>query len=718
MKLSKIKFQPGIHREGTQYSAGPSWYDSDKIRFRKGRPEKHGGWIKYIQQSYKGVCRSLYDWATAQRDKYLGIGTNLKMYVERGGILYDITPLREVTAAGDVTFAASAGSSVVTVTDTDHGAVLNDYVTFDGAASLGGNITAIILNQEHKVIKVHGADSYDIDVGVAATDPLAGGDDGDGGTGCIGMYQQNVGLNSYVPSTGWGVGLWESGPWGGGGLVDFAGQLRLYSQDSFSDDLLFNPYLGNIYFWDVDTRRRVSPDGAITFSADTSGLTPTIEVTHTGHLAQVNDYVTYINAADLGGAIEANDLNQEYRISVIIDADTYEIEAKDAITGDAISATASDTGNGGSNVTATYGARRGTALEDLDGSVNPPTKAYQVMVSPVDRHIIAFACNDELFGTGDIDPLLIRWADQESVIDWSPSATNTAGGTVLSTGNRIIGAVKTRQEILVFTDSSIHAMRYAGAPYVYQFSVVGENITMISPKAGTSAGDAVFFMGKDGFYVFQGSVRRLPCSVLNYVFTNMDKSEVYKIYATTNADDNEVTWFYPANGVSVDVTNYVTYNYEEDVWTIGTFARGAWTQAPTREYPIASSNDTLNVETNYLYYQEYGDDAEGQELGEWLESGSVSLGDGDQFLLLQKVIPDFEFRRTASNANMTLTIKKSDFPLIAPTTETTKTITSSTTQLHVRVRAREIVMRLDGTGVGYGWTMGDFRFGLRTSAKR
>jgi hypothetical protein len=340
------------------------------------------------------------------------------------------------------------------------------------------------------------------------------------------------------------------------------------------------------------------------------------------------------------------------------------------------------------------------------------------MVSPVDRHVIAFGCNDNVLGTGNIDPLLVRWSDQESIIDWTSTATNSAGGQTLSTGNKIIGAVKTRQEILVFTDASIHAMRFSGSPFVYQFSVVGENITMISPKAGVPAGDAVFFMGKDGFYVFQGSVRRLPCSVLNYVFTHMDKSEVFKIYATVNQEDNEVTWYYPANGTGVDITNYVTYNHEEDLWTIGTFERGAWIQAPTRDYPIASSNDTLNVETNFLYNQEFGDDAEGTAMGEWLESGEVSVGDGDQFILLQKIIPDFKFRRTTGNANITLTIQKSDYPLIESTTEVEKTITSSTKQLHTRVRAREIVMRLEGTGTGYGWTMGDFRFGIRTSGKR
>jgi hypothetical protein len=491
----------------------------------------------------------------------------------------------------------------------------------------------------------------------------------------------------------------------------------MYSQDTFGDDLLFNPYLGNLYFWDADGNARLVAAGGITFTA-TDGNTA-LEVNDTAHGLAVNDYVTFSGATSLAGNIDAADLNQRYRVSSITSADIYEIEAKDSVTGAALTANATDAGNdGGTEVAGAYEAARAVAFEDVAGASNPPTQAYQVMVSPVDRHVIAFGCNDNVLGTGNIDPLLVRWSDQESIIDWTSTATNSAGGQTLSTGNKIIGAVKTRQEILVFTDASIHAMRFSGSPFVYQFSVVGENITMISPKAGVPAGDAVFFMGKDGFYVFQGSVRRLPCSVLNYVFTHMDKSEVFKIYATVNQEDNEVTWYYPANGTGVDITNYVTYNHEEDLWTIGTFERGAWIQAPTRDYPIASSNDTLNVETNFLYNQEFGDDAEGTAMGEWLESGEVSVGDGDQFILLQKIIPDFKFRRTTGNANITLTIQKSDYPLIESTTEVEKTITSSTKQLHTRVRAREIVMRLEGTGTGYGWTMGDFRFGIRTSGKR
>lgn len=377
---------------------------------------------------------------------------------------------------------------------------------------------------------------------------------------------------------------------------------------------------------------------------------------------------------------------------------------------------------------------RGIDIRDFDGSslatstvgsdVNPnaPHVALQVMVSPVDRHVIAFGTNN--IGDTKLDPLLVRWADQESVTNWVPSSINSAGGQLLSSGTTIVGAVKTRQEVLIFTDSSLTSMRFSGAPFVFQFSVVAENVSILSPNAAISTGDAVFFMDIEGFYVYAGSVQRLNCEVLSHVFDDLDRSQAYKVFATNNPDDSEVTWFYPAGTANSEVNRYVTYNYKEQVWTTGTFDRGAWIQAPTKTYPVAATNDVVNVKSQRLYTQEYGYNAAGQPLNAYIESGKVSIGDGDRFAFLKRVLPDFYWHGAEMNAEMTVKILGADFSMdeagapARPKHLASMDVNYNTKQNHTRVRAREIVLRIEQSGLNYGWTMGDFRFDMRTDGRR
>jgi hypothetical protein len=623
MALSKLPFTPGIHKEGSQYSAGLGWFDADKVRFRKGRPEQIGGWIKYTEVSYMGVCRSLLDWGSSSGKRYIGLGTNLKFYVETGGTITDVTPVRETTAASAITFDATDGLSTLTVTDTDHGAVISDFVTYSDAVSLGGNITAAVLNQEYQVTSLIDTDNYTIEAKDTAGDPVVANasDTGNGLGTTSGEYQLNTGTNSYVEAVGYGLGSYGSSPWGGGGSLLFSGQLRLYSQTVFGDDIIFNPRAGGIFYWDESA----------------------------------------------GVGVRSVDLN------------------------------------------------------DLGGASDAPTAALQVMVSPVDRHVIAFGVSP-LGSTPasplPIDPLLIRWSDQESAADWTPTATNSAGGHVLSSGTQIIGAVRTRQEILIFTDTTIHAMRFSGSPFIFGTAPVAENISLISPKAAISAGGAVYFMDMEGFYVYKGAAQQLVCTVQDYVFSEMDVTQLYKIYATNNPDDSEVTWFYPAGPEGSDITKYVTYNYASNEWTIGTFARGAWIQASTKSHPVAASNDVVNVNTNYLYSQEYGYDAEGQNMGAYIVSGQVEIGDGESLMFIDRFISDFKVSGAPANAEFTVTLSGSKYPNEAMTVKATKTVYATTGQSNVRARARAISMRIDSVGTGYGWTMGDFRFDMRTDGKR
>ena len=358
---------------------------------------------------------------------------------------------------------------------------------------------------------------------------------------------------------------------------------------------------------------------------------------------------------------------------------------------------------------------RAVALTDKVGAVSPPVLALQVMVSETDRHTICFGCNG--IGIATIDPLLVRWSDQENPFDWTPTSTNTSGGVTLTAGSYIVSAIKTRQEILIFTNNSIHSMRFSGSPFTYQFEVVNEGLSMISPNAATNAGDMVFFMDRGGFYFYNGSIQRLTCTVLDYVFSNINTSEEYKVFATTSVDFSEVYWFYPVGTGNTECTNYVSYNYMEDSWAIGTLTRGAWIPANTRTYPIAASAITSSQE-NYLYNHEFGHDADGIAMNGYIESGGVEMGEGEQFMFVNRMIPDFEFRGTTASAAMDITLKGKDFPLNTATTLATATVTPSTNQSYVRARTRESIIRVESTGTGYGWTLGQLRFDIRPDGRR
>ena len=615
MPLQKIQFAPGVDKEGTEYTADSGWFDSDKIRFRKGRPEKIGGWSKLNTTAFLGLCRSLVAWATFERAKYIGAGTSLKFYIIEGVSPNDITPLRNTTSAGDVTFAATNGSSTLTVTDTGHGAVKNDFVTFSDAATLGGNITAAVLNQEYQVVSVSSANAFTITAKDTdgSTVTANSSDSGNGGSSTVGAYQINTGLSDYVSATGWGANPWGDNTWGSGAALSVAGQLRLYSQDNFGEDLVFNVRNGGIYYWDQ---------------------------------------------------------------------------------------------SGGLN-------SRGVDITSLGGASNCPTIAAQVLVSDNDQHVIAFGANT--LGSATQDALLVRWSDQESITDWTPTATNTAGGVRINSGSEIVGAIQTRQEILIWTDVSVHSMRFIGAPFIFQFTTISSDVSMISPKAAVNARGNVYFMDQTGFYVYNGAVQQIPCSVQEYVLTNIDMSQSFKVFAAENNAFSEIIWFYPKTGSGGEISDYVSFNYNENLWAVGTLARGAWLDSGVLSGPIASSVIT-STDDNYVYNHEDGHDDDGSAMTAYIESGDLEIGDGNNFMMIDRVLPDFSF--SGNSAEITMTIKGSNYPLETPSSLATATITESTTQANIRARASHTVLRIESSSAGYGWRLGGFRFGMRQDGRR
>lgn len=619
MALTKLVFRPGINRETTAYANEGGWWDCDLVRFRAGKPESIGGWTRYTQSEMLGVARGLISWTTLNGAIYSGVGTNLKYYIVGGGALNDITPIRETTTAGAVTFDATTGSSVIKVTDTSNGVFLNDFVTFSGAASLGGNVTAPILNAQHQVTRVIDASNYEITVSVTANSS----DSGDGGASVIGIYQINTGLDTSVVGTGWGAGAWSRGTWGSGADTSLPGaQLRTWSQDNFGEDLLICVHDGGIYYWDA--------------------------------------------SAGLG--------------------------------------------------------TRAVALEDLAGAQAAPTVAKQVIVSERDRHVIAFGCDPEA-DPGVQDPLIIRFSDQESPTEWRTLPTTTAGELRIGTGSEIICAVQTKQQVVVFTDSSVHAMQYIGDPFTFGLQEVSSAISIMGQNAAVAVGDVVFWMGKNEFYAYDGAVVQIPCDVKEYVFDGLNKSQGLKVYAGHMSSFSEVWWFYPSTD-STENDSYVVYNYEQKIWYYGTMSRTSWIDRGVQGFPIAASPD------GYLYYHENGlDDGSinpPAALAPYIESSVVDIGEGDQFMFATRIIPDLTFRNSTNSPVATFTIKARNFPggayFASDSDPVTKTashpVEQFTVQLFTRLRGRSMSLRVESNQTGTAWRLGDPRIDLRTDGRK
>ena len=712
MPLTKLQFRPGINQEVTSYSNEGGWRDCDKIRFRFGYPEKLGGWEKFSSSTYLGSARALHNWIALDGSNYLGIGTHLKYYIEEGGGFNDITPIRLTTSAGDVTFAATNGSTTITVTDTGHGAVENDFVTFSDAASLGGNITAAILNIEHQIVSIINANSYTITASVAANSS----DSGNGGSSTVGAYQINVGLDSTVGGTGWGAGLY-------GGVAAGALETTINEGGTFSDSdttltvtsgtgiatndliLIDNEILKvtNVSTNDLTVTRAQSGTEASTHA---NGATVTLIE---GNANSDNDYFGWGDAAS-GGLTTTTQIrlwsHDNFGEDLLINARDSNIFYWDRT----------------NNL-----STRAIELSTLTGTkTSVPQKAKQVLVSDQDRHVIVFgadglgANSSATQGDGVQDPLLIRFSSQENPIDFFPTATNTAGDLRLGAGSTFVQAVETKREILVWTDTALFSMRFIGPPFTFGLSQLASNITIMGPNAAVSTEDVVYWMGIDNFYIYAGRTQQLPCTVRQKVFGDFNRSESDKVTSGINSEFSEIFWFYPsANATEND--KYVIYNYGEKVWYFGSLARTAWLDRGTRANPLAAGNQ-------YIFNHEIGFDDDGSAMTSFIESAAIDIGDGDKFTYIRRVIPDLTFLGSTnlSSPQAVFTVKSRRFPGASfDNTDAGTTIGSIsgdvetfTEQLHLRSRGRSFAVRVESTALGTKWKLGSPRIDLRPDGRQ
>jgi hypothetical protein len=694
MPLQKILFKPGVNRENTRYTTEGGWYDSEKIRFRQGTPEKIGGWTQYAAGVFTGVCRSLWNWVTLANQTLIGVGTNLRFYIGQGGSFYDITPVRSTVTLTNP-FATVDTSTTVTVTDADHGCVSGSTVIFSGGSAVGG----LTISGEY-VVTVTGLNTYTITAASPATSTASGG-----GTVTT-QYLTNVGPEYQVPQVGWGAGTWGQGTWGIGGTG--ISSLQVWNQYNFGQNLLFGPRGGGIYYWDaqigvspIQVTMTIASPGVITLPTGFTFLDGTVlQLTTTGTLPTgLSVGTTYFVVSSTGSTF-----------SLALTAG-----------GTPINTTGSQSGV--QSISA-----RGINLTSIGDAYTPVVQNY-IIVSDASRFVLVFGTNDpNAEDPNAIDPMLIRWSQQEDPFVWEPLATNQAGSARLSHGSEIVTALQTRQEIVVFTDQALYSLQYLGPPFVWGTQLLGDNISIMGPNAATLASGIVYWMGRDKFYVYDGRVQTLNCDLRKYIFQDINLQQNQQIFASTNEGFNEVWWFY-CSADSTTVDKYVIFNYLENVWYYGSMARTAWLDSGILDYPIAATYNYRIVQ-----HEDGNDDNEtGTPVAfeSYISSSEFDIGDGHNFAFVWRVLPDLTFSGStgAVTPEMTMTLyplQNSGSGTGTPAAAAIDQLTGAqyvitegfTGQIYTRVRGRQMILKVASSTLGTSWQLGAPRIDIRQDGRR
>ena len=646
--LRKLVFRPGVNKDISDYSAEGGWYNTNKVRFVQGFPKKIGGFAKYTVSAFIGICRSLYNYTPSGVSNFMAIGTSKKVYLDTGGTITDITGVRLTSGAGDATFAATNTSASITVTENSHGANAGDYVTFSGAASLGGNITAAVINKEYVIDSVTDGNIYKF----TATATANSSDSGNGGGSAVAQYQMPVGLDISTQGLGWGTDGWNDLGWGlASNIADGVYlPLRLIHFTKYFDDLVYNARYtidgddsGQIYYW-----------------ANNSALNT-----------------------------------------------------------------------------------RAVLLSTLGSASDVPTKVTQVLISQDNTSGTLLALGCVPYGGSAHDPLAVRWSDATVIQNWTPSDLTTAGSLNVQNGSAIMTGVPTSNETLIFTESSVNSLKFIGGFEVFRLDEISNYVRLIAPNAVVNVDSVVYWMGTNKFYMYNGRVQTLPCTLDDHVFKNFNGAQTDQFFAGLNAEFHEIWWFYcsgdTSGSASETIDRYVVYNYLDNIWFHGecddNFDRTAWSDSTTREYPQAASDD------GFIYNHEFGNDADGSVLNASITSASVSLDEGDRFTLVRKIIPDMNFVGSnpivtdgeyTKNIKASMSIDTKNFPGSSATTtdtspnnsalnttvEDSSTIDEFTEQIHVRARGRQLTLKINSTTAGVAWQLGTPRAEIRPDGRR
>ena len=699
MPLSKILFKPGVNRENTRYTTEGGWYECDKVRFRQGTPEKIGGWVQYAAGTFTGVCRSLWAWVTLDNTELLGVGTNLKYYVDRGGTFYDITPIRSTVTLTNPFSVASVGTSTVNVLDVDHGCTDQSTVLFSGAGitGLGGNITAAKLTGSFQITRIDD-DNYTITVDAVSNATDVSGSPG-GGT-VITQYEVNAGPAFQIPFNGWGAGPWGLGTWGNG-IAD-SNSMQLWNAKNFGQDLIYGARGQGVYYWNAN--KELTPI-QITISIAVPGVItlPTGFSFPDGTLIQFESTGALPTGLAVGTTYFVRD-------SV---ANTFSVAA--TISGAAITTSGSQSG-------LQYISQRGVNIYGVEDPLAPITHNY-LLVSD-SRFVILFGAN----GTGStaLDPMLVRWSDQESPFVWETLPTNQAGEQRLSLGSEIVTAVQTRQEIVIITNQAVYSMQYLGPPFVWGFQPLGDNISIMGPNAAILASGVVYWMGVDKFYYYDGRVQTLNCDLRRFVFSDLNREQNQQVFAGTNEGFNEVWWFY-CSAESTAIDKYVVFNYAENAWYYGTMARTAWLDTGLLDHPVAA---TYNYKI--LSHEVGVDDNETNDpapIEAYISSSEFDIEDGHNVAQVWRMLPDltFEGSTEGSSPELTMTLYGLTNSGSGVTSGKSRDVLKGsnyviteefTGQIYTRVRGRQMILKGSSTKLGTTWQLGAPRLDIRKDGRR
>ena len=703
MPLQKVILKPGVNRENTRYTNEGGYYESDKVRFRQGTPEKIGGWQRISANTFLGVCRSLWNWITLGSLNLLGVGTNLKFYIESGGQYNDITPIRTTTTlTNPFTTATSTNTgttTTVTVTDANGGFINNDFVTYyvGGATSVTFNGITITTGTEYQIAYVSST-TYTITVTGTASASSAGG-----GT-IYAVYQVNTGPSFAAPLVGWGSSTWGSGAWGIGTASTDA--MRIWNQMNWGEDLVFGPRGSPLYYWEGSTgvisttvTITIASPGVVTCNLNLANNTPIVLSTTgwlpTGLLPGVTYYVLFLSSTTFNLATTASG-------TPIVTTGTQ----------------------GGVHSVIPRGVLL-SALAGSDGSC--PLYQNYFIISDVSRFLLVFGTND--YGSTVLDPMLIRWSDQESLITWSPAITNQAGSVRLSHGSKIVTALQSRQEILVFTDQAVYSLQYLGPPYVWGTQLLADNISIAGPSAAAIASGVTYWMGIDKFYKYDGRIQTLRCDLLRHIYSDINTLQYDQVFASTNEGFNEIWWFYCSTG-SNTVDRYAIYNYTEDIWYYGSMARTAWLDSGLRNFPMAATY-TLNI-VNQESGVDDNETATALPIEASITSSQYDIGDGHNFAFVYRLIPDMTFRGSTGGTTPAVTMYlqglNNSGSGITQTGNAGVTYTGSapsvinvdefTGQLYIRIRGRQMQMKITSNTLGTQWQLGAPRIDLRPDGRR
>jgi hypothetical protein len=706
MPLQKITLRSGVNRENTRYTNEGGWYESDKVRFRQGTPEKIGGWTRISISSFAGICRSLWNWLTLKGQNLLGVGTDRKFYIENGGTYNDITPFRATVTLTNP-FTTTLSSAIVTVTDTAGGYKNNDYVIFYNSTAVGG---LTILGQ-YLITYVTG-NTYTITASTTATSAATGG-----GTVYAAYFLSGGSSSGTAAFVGWGSGNWgdllPSGNvgWGGDGVTNVISSLLLWNQSNFGQDLVYGQRGGPLYYWSANIGLTES---SVTISAASPGvLTGAVLLNMIEGQSIIFDTTGVLPTPLLPGVT--------YYIKSLVGA-TSNISATGG--GTAINTT------GGSGTH--YIMPNGTLLSTSNGASAVPTACNYFLISDTSRFVLAFGTYD--YASPVFDPMVVRWSDQNSLIQWTPSITNQAGSVRLSKGSAIITALQSRQEILVWTDSALYQFQYLGPPYVWGNQLLADNVSIVGPACRALASGVVYWMGADKFYMYDGRVQTLNCDLREYIYSNINISQASQFFASTNEGFNEI-WFFYCSGASTTVDSYVIYNYLEKIWYYGSMGRTAWLDSGIRQYPMAATY------VNNIVYHEAGIDdnstATPTPITSSITSSQFDIGDGDRFAFIYRMLPDLTFTGSTAGTSPSLTMYLQ--PLVSsgsgyttpasvagPNANASAAVTGIvpvnidqyTGQVNIRVRGRQMSIKITCNTLGTQWQLGSPRIDIRPDGRR